>query len=178
MVITQASSKAAQQTARQRALDDGVRIAHETERDDWHLIQFHPGDLQAAFLEIETDAQNDFSGHWMPVGGMGWEAKVDQHRTVDFTGIELQCADPEALAEKWAGIIGVPAAYANDAWQVALNNAQLSFIELNDDRGPGLSGIHLRVADKAGIQRDAASRGCLVTDSSVTVGGVRWHLHV
>ena len=49
MVITQADSKAAQQTARQRALDQGVRIAHETERDDWHLIQFHPGDLQAAF---------------------------------------------------------------------------------------------------------------------------------
>ncbi|MBT5009921.1 MAG: hypothetical protein HOM49_07890, partial [Gammaproteobacteria bacterium] len=100
MVITQADSKAAQQTARQRALDQGVRIAHETERDNWHLIQFHPGDLQAAFLEIETDAQNDFNGHWMPVGGMGWEAQVDQHRTLDFLGVELQCTDPQALAEK------------------------------------------------------------------------------
>ena len=177
MVITQADSKAAQQTARQRALDQGVRIAHETERDNWHLIQFHPGDLQAAFLEIETDAQNDFNGHWMPVGGTGWEAQVDQHRTLDFLGVELQCTDPQALAEKWSGIIGVRATHANNAWQVALNNAQLSFIELTDNRGPGLSGIHLRVADKPGIQRDAAARGCLVTDSSVTVGGVHWHLH-
>ena len=177
MVITQADSKATQQTARQRALDQGVRIAHETERDDWHLIQFHPGDLQAAFLEIETDAQNDFNGHWMPVGGLGWEAQVDQHRTLDFVGVELQCPDPAVLAEKWSRIIGVAPTHANNTWQVALNNARLSFIELTDNRGPGLSGIHLRVADKLGIQRDAAARGCLVTDSSVTVGGVHWHLH-
>ena len=177
MVITQADSKAAQLAARQRALDNAVRIAHETERDDWHLIQFHPGDLQAAFLEIETDAQNDFNGHWMPVGGNGWEAQVDQHRTLDFMGIVLQCVDPAALAEKWARVIGVAAKQADNAWQVPLNNAELAFTELDDDRGPGLSGIHLRVLDKAGIQTDAANRGCAVTDSSVTVAGVHWHLH-
>ena len=71
----------------------------------------------------------------------------------------------------------VAAKQADNAWQVPLNNAELTFTELDDDRGPGLSGIHLRVLDKAGIQTDAANRGCAVTDSSVTVAGVHWHLH-
>ena len=177
MVITQEDSKAAQLAARQRALDNAVRIAHETERDDWHLIQFHPGDLQAAFLEIETDAQNDFNGHWMPVGGNGWEAQVDQHRTIDFMGVVLQCADPAALAEKWARVIGVAVEQGQTEWQVPLNNVRLTFTELKDDRGPGLSGIQLCLADKAGIQTEAASRGCVVTYSSVAVCGVDWTLH-
>ena len=73
MVITQADSRDTQMQVRQNALDNGVRVAHETEREDWYLCQLHPGDLKAAFLEVESDAHNDFGGHWHPVGGTDWE---------------------------------------------------------------------------------------------------------
>ena len=54
MVITQADNLESQQQVRQNALDNGVRVAHETVRDDWNLCQLHPGDLKA--FEIESDA--------------------------------------------------------------------------------------------------------------------------
>lgn len=177
MVITQADSKATQLAARARALDTSIRIAHETEREDWHLIQFHPGDLEAAFLEIETDAHNDFEGHWMPVGGGGWESAIDQSRTLDFVGVELQSHDPQALANKWAGVIGSTVIEDNGKRYLTLNNARLYFTAMQDDRGPGLSGLHITVADAAAIQETATLRGCKVGDDYVEVCGVNWFLH-
>ena len=75
MVITQADSRNSFEAIRSNALENGVRIAHETKRGDWYLCQLHPGDLKAAFFEIESDAYNDFEGYcthgrdWM--GGQG-----------------------------------------------------------------------------------------------------------
>ena len=53
----------------------GFKVAHESQRGDWNLCQLHPGDLKAAFFEIESDAHNDFDGYWHPVGGLGWEGE-------------------------------------------------------------------------------------------------------
>jgi len=177
MVITQADSKASQLDARTRALTHDIRIAHETEREDWHLIQFHPGDLEAAFLEIETDAYNDFEGNWMPVGGSGWESSIDQSRTIDFVGVELQSKDPSALAKKWANVIGTSVVEEANKRYLTLNNARLYFTSLGDDRGAGLSGLHITVTDKAAIENEARLRGCRVSPNSVEICGVNWYLH-
>ena len=53
MVITQIDTLEEHQRLRQRALDQGVRIAHEHSSDEWYLSQLHPRDMQAAFLELE-----------------------------------------------------------------------------------------------------------------------------
>ena len=87
MVITQADSLENQRKARKAALDKGVRVAHEWERNGWRGCQLHPRDMQAAFLEIEHDLVSDFQGHWMPAGGVGWEDKVKQDIVVDFLGV-------------------------------------------------------------------------------------------
>jgi hypothetical protein len=176
MVITQADSRETQLAARQRALDAGVRIAHETERDGWHLTQLHPGDLEAAFLELESDQHNDFDGYWMPVGGVGWENKVNQEVTIDIVGVELQARDPASLAAKWAHIVGAECADYGDSIMVALDNVTLRFVALNDDRGPGLSGLDIRVADRAAILSEAKRRGCYLSDDQVLICGTRFYL--
>ncbi|MEC9284816.1 MAG: hypothetical protein VYC36_02465, partial [Pseudomonadota bacterium] len=89
MVICQADNRATQRAVRQRALDNGVRIAHESDRDTWNICQIHPGDMRAAFFEIDWDQHDDFDGNWQPSGGLQWEDKVDQSVTVDFLGVEL-----------------------------------------------------------------------------------------
>ncbi len=43
MVITQADSEATQLRVRDNAAACEVRVAHESVRDDWHLLQLHPG---------------------------------------------------------------------------------------------------------------------------------------
>jgi len=176
MVITQADSSVSQLEIRANALSSDVRVAHELERDDWHLIQLHPGDLQAAFFEIESDAHNDFTGYWHPVGGVGWESDVQQQVTVDFTGVELQCVDPVELAELWGRVAGLPVVQQQGAPALKLNNAHLRFVEIADDRGPGLGGIDLQVADRDHILAEARRRDCYHSDDRVDICGTRFYL--
>ena len=176
MVITQADTLANQQAVRQRALDAGVRVAHESERDGWHLCQLHPRDMIAAFLEIEYDKHEDLTGNWMPVGGSGWEDKVKQDVTIDFLGAELQSDNPVALAELWGRVIDAPVMDDGAELTLALNNATLRFVTAEDGRGPGLGGLDIAVADRDSILREARARGCYVSDSRVDVCGTRFYL--
>jgi hypothetical protein len=176
MVITQADTLPNQQAVRQRALDSGVRVAHESERDGWHLCQLHPRDMIAAFLEIEYDRHEDLAGHWMPVGGTGWEDKVRQDVTRDFVGVELQAADPVGLAELWGRVIDAPVERQGGELSLSLNNARLRFVEAQDGRGAGLGGIDIAVADRAAVLEAARARGCYVSDDRVDICGTRFYL--
>jgi hypothetical protein len=176
MVITQADSKKTQTAVRQNALDNGVRVAHETIRGDWNLCQLHPGDLKAAFFEIESDAHNDFQGHWEPVGGTGWEKQVRQDITMDFLGAELQAEDPLELASLWAKVAGLPVVTRHGEIFIELNNARLRFVSIDDDRGPGLGGLDIRVKNRDHILARAKQRNCYVSDDVVLICGTRFYL--
>ena len=176
MVITQADTLPNQRAVRQNALDCGVRIAHESERDGWHLCQLHPGDMKAAFLEVEYDRFEDFNGNWMPAGGTGWEGKVKQDVTVDYLGVELQSDDPVGLAELWGKVIDRPVTRTGATLELRLNNATLRFVTAEDGRGPGLGGIDLSVRDRQRILKAARARGCYVNDNRVDVCGTRFYL--
>ncbi|XOV82848.1 MAG: VOC family protein [bacterium] len=176
MVITQIDTFENQQAIRQRALDHGVRVAHESQQDGWNLCQLHPGDLQAAFFELEYDAHEDFNGHWKPAGGFGWEDKVRQDVTVDFVGVELQGRDPVALAELWSTVAGCPVRGAGDDLSMMFNNVRVRFVEARDGRGPGLSGLDISVKNRAHILNEARKRNCYVSDEQVDICGTRWYL--
>ena len=177
MVITQADSRETQQATRQRALDAGVRVAHESTRGDWTLCQLHPGDLEAAFFEIESDAHNDFNGYWHPVGGTGWEDQVKQDVTIDFRGAELQSPDPEKTATLWSKVAGSELEYKDGVFQFQLNNATLQFVEAQDGRGAGLGGLSIAVANREHILARAKARCAYVDDHQVNLCGTRWYLH-
>ncbi len=176
MVITQADSRESQQQVRQNALDNGVRVAHESQRGDWNMCQLHPGDLIASFFEIESDGYNDFQGYWNPVGGTGWEDKVKQDVTVDYRGVELQSKDPVALAELWGKVAGLPVERRGADLAMEFNNATIRFVEEKDGRGPGLGGLDIAVVNRQHVLERAAARGCYVSDEQVNICGVRWYL--
>jgi hypothetical protein len=177
MVITQADSRATQQSIRANALNNNVRVAYESERDDWNLCQLHPADMKAAFFEIESDAHNDFNGHWHPVGGTGWEDQVKQDVTVDYLGVELQSSDPVTLAELWGNVAGLPVQRDGAELSMTLNNATVRFVEAEDGRGAGLGGIDLAVTDRQHVLSAARDRGCYIDDNQVNICGTRWYLH-
>ena len=176
MVICQADSAANQQAVRQRALDNGVRIAWEVDRDNWNICQIHPGDMKAAFFEIDWDQANDFTGNWEPAGGTAWFDKVDQSVTVDYAAVELQGPDPVGLAELWGKVAGLPVRRDGSVLHMALNNVDVRFVAAEDGRGYGLGGLDLKVRDAAGIKARAQARGCAVGEDQVTVCGVRFRL--
>ena len=176
MVICQADSKENQQAVRQRALDNGVRVAWEVDRGNWSICQIHPGDMRAAFFEIDWDEINDFTGNWEPAGGLQWQAKVDQSVTVDYAAVELQGPDPVGLAELWGRVAGLPVSRDGAVLHMALNNVDIRFVEATDGRGYGLGGLDLRVADRDRILANAEQRGAYVSDDQVDVCGVRFRL--
>lgn len=176
MVITQADTFANQQALRTRALENNVRVAHESQRGGWNLCQLHPGDMIAAFLEVEWDTHEELTGHWMPVGGYGWEDKVRQDVTVDFVGVELQGPDPVALADLWSRVVGIPLVTKGGNLTIALNNATLRFVEAIDGRGAGLGGLDIAVRDRSRIITRAKARGCYVSDDRVDICGTRFNL--
>ncbi len=173
MVICQAGSHAEQLEVKERALAAGVRIAWERENDHYHLMQLHPRDMTASFLEVDWDEHDDFDGNWEPAGGLAWKDKVDRSSIVDMVGVELQGAQPEALAQRWAQVLGRP---MRDDLTVVINNATLRFVEATDGRGPGLSGVDLIVADKPGILKRAKERRAYVSDTQLTLCGFHFYL--
>ena len=176
MVICQADSKDNQRAVRQRALDNDVRIAWEVDRGNWNICQIHPGDMRAAFFEIDWDEANDFNGNWEPAGGTQWEDKVDQSVTVDYAAVELQGPDPVGLAELWGKVAGLPVQREGSVLIMALNNVDIRFVEATDGRGYGLGGLDLKVADRGRILAKAKERNAYVSDEQVDVCGVRFRL--
>ena len=177
MVITQIDTLPEHQRLRQCALDNGVRVAHEHTSDQWTLTQLHPGDLKAAFLELEYDAEENFDGRWNPVGGNGWEPQVKQDVTQDFVGVELQGDEPEALADLWGRCTDLPVEHdAAGNPTIAFNNVVLRFTAVVDGRGPGLGGLDIAVANREHILREAKARNAYVSDDQVSICGTRWYL--
>lgn len=176
MVICQADSSANQQAARQRARDNGVRIAWEVEREHFNICQIHPGDMKAAFFEVDWDRAADFQGNWEPAGGLQWEDKVDQSVTVDYAAVELQGPDPVGLAELWGKVAGLPVSRDGATLHMALNNVDIRFVEATDGRGYGLGGLDLKVADRDTILNAAKARGRYVADDEVNICGVRFRM--
>ena len=176
MVITQIDTLNEHQRLRQRALDQGVRIAHEHSSDQWHLSQLHPRDMQAAFLELEWNREEDFTGYWNPVGGLGWEDKVQQGTTVDFIGLNYKATtrSPWPIIGRTCDL-SIDANAADPA--VKFNNATLRFVTATDGRGPGLGGLDIRVNDRQSILQEAKKRNCYVNDQQVNICGTRWYLH-
>jgi hypothetical protein len=176
MVICQTESRDSQHAFRERAIAAGVRVPYEGDREGFRIMQLHPGDLEAAFLEIDWDIESDFTGRWEPAGGANWKSFVRTERVRGFSGVELQCADPAALAAKWAHVADLPVTASDGIPSVQLGNASLRFVMIADSRGPGLRGVDVIVNDRDAIVREARRRGCPVADDHVMVCGTRFYL--
>ena len=177
MVICQTETRENQNACRERAAAVGVRVAYEDdEREGFSIMQLHPRDLEAAFLEIDWDIESDFTGRWEPAGGTGWTSHIRTGQVRDFTGVELQCENPSELANKWGHIADVPVTSENGHPVVALNNTKIRFVAIDDGRGAGLGGVDLAVGDRDAILAQAKKRNAYVSDNQVMVCGTRFYL--
>ncbi|HYW92624.1 MAG TPA: VOC family protein [Gammaproteobacteria bacterium] len=176
MVICQVPTLEEQAALRARADENGVRVAFEADRGSWNIMQLHPGDMGASFLEVDWDREADPTGNWQPAGGTDWQDAVSTDVVSDIVAVELQGEQPESLAERWAAVSGLPLEHRNGQAMIALGNADLRFVPARDGRGDGLGALDLRVVDRARLLAEAERRGARVSDEQVMLCGTRFNL--
>jgi Glyoxalase-like domain len=154
----------------------GVRVAARLASDRYRGLQLHPRDTGGTLLEINwSDGGADVNAAYHPAGP-SWQAYVRTTVVKAILGAELQSDHPEKLAAKWSEILGRPVRPIDGEFRIDVNNASLRFVPAADDRGEGLSGIDLLVAEPARVRDLAMGRGLAVTEGSVLIGGVRFNL--
>jgi catechol 2,3-dioxygenase-like lactoylglutathione lyase family enzyme len=155
----------------------GVRKVIEQDTDHYRLMQLHPRDTGASFLEIDVQVGGEaIDGPWEPAGPDWHAARTDTVTAI--TAAEIQAEDPAAVATRWAELLGLPIDATDDnAPVVHLDNAALRFVPAADGRGEGLAGIDLGVIAPADVIAAAERRHLPVSGDTVTIGGVRIRLH-
>jgi hypothetical protein len=107
---------------RRRAAQLGVREVFAVELDDMTEAHLHPADMQAAIVSI-SQPQPARAWRW---GGPNWEARS---APVALHGATVAVADPDAVAARWAAVLGgLPAGlrFVGDAATPGLTEIALS----------------------------------------------------
>lgn len=177
MVICQVPTLKDQAQLRARAADNSVRVAYESERGTWNIMQLHPRDMGAAFLEVDWDEQADMQGNWQPAGGLGWTDKARPGQVSGIIGVELSSPDPQHLAEHWSRITGVPVTMHEGQPSIHLANATLRFALVDTAEEQGLTAVDIAIPAGSNIQERALQRGLAVDVNAFRLTGVRFNSH-
>lgn len=173
MVITQTDDHVAR---RARVDELGIRIVGQFDDDGFTNMQLHPRDTGGSFLEIDEQVGGDDPhGPWSPAGP-DWQHAISTDVVAAITAAEIQCGDPDAVSARWAEIVEIDRVTIDGAPTIALANAALRFVPVDDGRGDGLGGIDLDTVDVGWVRAAAAERGLPVGDDHVIVGGLRCFL--
>ena len=140
--------------ARRRAADAGIREVFAVELPDILDVHLHPRDVGGAIVALDAPVP---PGSWR-WGGPAWEGRVPDHGPGTITGATIAAADPDAMAGRWAHVLGAP--LQDGATLVLDGGGELRF-ERAGGRPEGL------VAVTAVVPGD---------DRAVEVGGVRFAL--
>jgi hypothetical protein len=167
MVMIQSSDLDAD---RRRIAALGVRVAWQMDLPDIRGTHLHPADVGGAILSLD---QPDPPASWRWAGPT-WQAAVRTDVTRAVTGVLMASDDPEALAARWAQVLGRPATrIGTDQLLIALDGGRLRFTRGAEPGPPRIHAYEI-AADAARVRAAAESRGLPADASSVTVAGTRF----
>jgi hypothetical protein len=152
----------------------GVRTANVITHAPYRGVQLHPRDCRAAFIEFNhTDGSDDVFGPYPPAGP-NWQKSIRKDVTQALTGVEMQSPEPEALAEHWGRIIGIPVSRnAGGEPELKLPNASFVFVKGKSDL---MSGLTFKVGNVGAVLEAAKSKGCAVSGDGFDLCGVTFRL--
>ena len=170
MVILQSDDLAADR-ARAEAL--GVRVVWEVALPDIATIHLHPRDLGGALVSLDQPRPAP-AWRW---AGPGWEQKMRTEVVRRIGGVELQSADPAALARRWAEVLGRAVNWDGaDVHEIPLDEGHLRFVPPRDRRGDGIAVVELEAADADRARRTARERGLSPDGTRIEIAGLRFRL--
>jgi hypothetical protein len=157
------------QTARQRVLQVGVRIADQTDGEGFAFTHLHPKDVGGAIVSLDAMQPWD-RWEW---GGPDWQDHVRTDISLGVVGAEIQAVDPAAMATRWAEVLGLPMEATDGVHRIALDSGEIRFVAVEDGRGEGLGGFDVMVHDPEAVRARATRRGLVNEKGSVVLSGTR-----
>ena len=144
----------------------GIRKVFEIDQPPARTVHMHPRDVPGAISSMD---QMDPPEAWY-WAGPDWETRAARHVSA-ITGVQIQCADPAAAAEKWSQAFnreitvhaGVPA--------LCYEAGEVRFVEDSDGRGDGLQMVDMQASDMDAIETAAQRLSLPLVNRCVTVCG-------
>ena len=94
--------------------------------------------------------------------------------TQALTGVEMQSPEPQALAEHWGKIIGIPVTKSKTGEpELALPNCSFTFVKGASDL---MGGLTFKVSNVAKVLAAAEAKGHAVSGDCFALGGVTFRL--
>jgi catechol 2,3-dioxygenase-like lactoylglutathione lyase family enzyme len=91
------------QAARERVSALGVRVVWQIDLPDISGTHLHPSDMRGAIVSLDRPDPPE-SWRW---GGPGWIGRAGEGAPGRLAGITVAVDDPEAIARRWARVLGV-----------------------------------------------------------------------
>jgi hypothetical protein len=156
---------------RRRAAALGVRVAWSIDLDDIRGTHLHPRDLGGALLSLDA-ALPPAAWRW---AGPRWEQARRSAVAREIVGVEMQCAERDAVAQRWAALLGRAVQDGpGDTVHIALDRGVIRFA-----RGPvgvdGVTAVDVAVADPDRALAAATAHG-VSTGDAVVICGTRVNL--
>ena len=171
MIITQCDDH---EPRRQRVAELGIRLVADRDSEDYRLMQLHPRDTGGTFFELDEqlgENAQERDGPWHPAGP-DWQRAKRTERVAGIVAAEVQCDDPNAIAQRWAEIAEIDL----EGNTMPLENATVRFVPIEDGRPEGLSAIDIAVNDKDAILEAADVIGAVRAENQIYLCGVRINL--
>ena len=122
--------------ARERVRQSGIRVVWQIDLPDISGTHLHPADMRGAIVSLDRSRPYG-SWRW---GGPRWTGKLASGASGRLAGITVAVADPNAVAARWAHVLGVPIENG-DGPTLVLDGAEVAFTTATDTQGEGLTAI-------------------------------------
>lgn len=155
MVLLQGTDLAAD---RRRAARLGIREVWESPLPAIQGVHFDPRDTRGSLLSID---QPDDPQDW-PWAGPDWRDAVRTDVISDIVGVEVQTADPAAVAARWGELLAMPTRPGPaDTAEVVLERGRIRFVRLDErcNSREGVCGVEVRCPDADEVRRRARRQG-------------------
>jgi hypothetical protein len=143
--------------ARNRAQQSSIRVVWQVDLPDISGTHLHPADMRGAIVSMD---QSRPYGTWR-WGGPEWTGRTGSGAPGRLAAITVAIEDPIAVAARWGHVLGTPLRDGSQT-ALALDGAEVSFVEAADQRAQGLVEIAVEGAPRLDSAREP-----------IEVGGVR-----
>jgi Glyoxalase-like domain len=121
--------------ARRRIAGLGVRVVWTADLPDIAGTHLHPRDVPGAIVSVDW-AEPPQSWRW---AGPSWTGQAPEHGPGGVTGLTIEVSDPPAAAERWAAVLGIPA--AGTVVELPDSGQRLRFVPTRAGHGEGITEV-------------------------------------